>query len=51
MLSGFSKPKRFKQLVISPFGIRNFLIQKMEDEIANAREGKPAAIYMKMNHL
>jgi polyphosphate kinase len=51
MLSGFSEPPYFHKLVIAPIGIRKFLHEQIDDEIANARAGKKAFIQMKMNSL
>ncbi|GAF39388.1 polyphosphate kinase [Agrilactobacillus composti DSM 18527 = JCM 14202] len=51
MLSGFSEPPFFHKLVISPEGIRDFLIDRVDDEIANVKAGKKGFIQMKMNSL
>lgn len=42
---------KFKQIIVSPFLLRNFLIQKVDQEIAHARKGKKAYIILKMNSL
>ena len=51
MLSGFSRPPFFHQFRISPGGIREFIGQKIDEEIAAAKEGHPSGIRMKMNSL
>lgn len=51
MLSGFSEPPYFHKLVIAPLGIRKFLHEQIDGEIANAQAGKRAFIQMKMNSL
>ncbi|WP_461225676.1 RNA degradosome polyphosphate kinase [Lacticaseibacillus suihuaensis] len=51
MLSGFSEPAYFNQLVIAPLGIRDFLYERIEEECQNAKAGRPALIRMKMNSL
>ncbi|WP_056975469.1 RNA degradosome polyphosphate kinase [Lacticaseibacillus sharpeae] len=51
MLSGFSEPPYFHKLVISPDGIRDFLSDRIDDEIKAAKAGRPAEIHMKMNSL
>lgn len=51
MLSGYSEPPYFHQLHISPDGIREFLSNRIDEEINNARLGQPAWIKMKMNSL
>ncbi|MFD1393098.1 RNA degradosome polyphosphate kinase [Lacticaseibacillus jixianensis] len=51
MLSGFSEPAYFNKLVIAPLGIRDFLKERIAEEIAEAKAGRPAVIRMKMNSL
>lgn len=41
----------FKQIIVSPFSMRNFFIHKIDQEIANARKGKKAYMILKMNSL
>lgn len=51
MLSGYSEPPYFHQLHMSPDGIREFIVSKIDQEIANAKAGQSAWIEMKMNSL
>lgn len=51
MLSGFARPPYFYQLRVSPDGIREFINQKIDEQIAVAKSGNPALIRMKMNSL
>ncbi|WP_125705748.1 RNA degradosome polyphosphate kinase [Lacticaseibacillus daqingensis] len=51
MLSGFSEPAYFNKLVIAPLGIRDFLVERIKEEIAHAKAGRKALIRMKMNSL
>ena len=51
MLSGYSKPPYFRQLRISPEHIREFINEKVDNEIAIAKAGRKAEIHMKMNSL
>ncbi|MCG0790867.1 polyphosphate kinase [Lactiplantibacillus plantarum] len=51
MLSGYSEPPYFHKLHISPDGIRDFINEKLDDEIAIAKAGQPAVVKMKMNSL
>jgi len=44
-------PPTFDQLVVAPYAIRNFFIQKLDNEIKIAREGKEAWAFLKMNSL
>jgi polyphosphate kinase len=41
----------FYHLVLSPFFLRNRIILLIENEIRNAKEGKKAFIYLKLNNL
>lgn len=51
MLSGFSEPRRFEMLNIAPLTMRDFLGERIKDEIKAAQAGRPAKIRMKMNSL
>lgn len=51
MLSGYSKPPYFSELRISPKLIRQFIYEKINNEIAIAKAGRHAEIHMKMNSL
>lgn len=51
MLSGFARPHYFHKLHVSPNGIRNFINEKIDQQIAIAKSGNPALIGMKMNSL
>jgi polyphosphate kinase len=50
-ITGYLEPRNLKQLVISPAQMRPELIRLIDVEIANARAGKPAGIWAKMNSL
>ncbi|MFZ5609042.1 MAG: RNA degradosome polyphosphate kinase [Pseudomonadota bacterium] len=50
-ITGYVQPPELEGLAMSPFGIRRQLIALIEAEIARAREGRPAAIWAKMNSL
>jgi len=41
----------FNQIIVSPFAMRNFFVHKIDQEIANAKKGKPAYMILKMNSL
>jgi polyphosphate kinase len=45
------KKDNFYHLVLSPFFLRNKLIQLIETEIKNAKAGKKSYIYLKLNNL
>ena len=50
-ITGYVEPRRTELLSISPIGLREKLNACIDAEIANARNGKPAAIWAKMNQL
>ncbi|MCK5423835.1 MAG: RNA degradosome polyphosphate kinase [Emcibacter sp.] len=50
-LTGYARPKELEKVVISPFGIRDKLVELIDREIEFARAGKPASVWAKMNAL
>jgi polyphosphate kinase len=50
-LSGMSQETGYKRLLVAPHGIRIGLIDRINNEIANAEDGKPAGIRIKVNAL
>jgi polyphosphate kinase len=50
-ITGYVEPEDMEQVILSPKSLREKLIEKIDGEIANARAGKPAAIWAKMNSL
>ena len=50
-LTGFSKQKEFRRLLVAPVTLRRRMKELIQREINNARSGKPAAIKAKMNAL
>ena len=50
-LSGYAHPEKLDNLSISPSGMKQRLIDMMEEEAAHARAGRPAEIWAKMNSL
>lgn len=51
MITGLSTGQHYNQLVVAPEHMRNRFMDLIENEIANARAGKPAHIYAKMNSM
>jgi len=50
-ITGYARPEEMEHIVLSPFSVRKVLLRHIENEIANAQAGKPAAIWCKMNSL
>ncbi|MBK5911835.1 RNA degradosome polyphosphate kinase [Rhodothalassium salexigens] len=50
-LTGYAEPEGLEKIAMSPFGLRDRLIEEIDREIANAEAGLPAAVWAKMNAL
>ncbi len=50
-ITGYVEPDDLEHLSLSPTGLRRTLYELIDAEIANAKQGKPAAIWAKMNSL
>lgn len=50
-LTGFSRKQRYRRLMVAPSGLRSGLLRQIDTEIANAEEGEPARIRIKVNSL
>ncbi len=50
-MTGYARPEMMEKLAFSPLTIRPTLLGLIEREIEFAQEGKPAAIWIKMNSL
>lgn len=50
-LTGYAEPERLEQLAMSPKNLRARLLGHIQAEIDHAREGRPAAIWAKINSL
>lgn len=51
MLSGYSEPLSWNELVVAPIWLRPKFMKLIEREMKHAKEGKPAKIIAKMNSL
>ncbi len=50
-MTGYARPERMDSLAFSPLTIRSRLMSLMDAEIAHARAGRPAGIWLKMNSM
>ena len=50
-ITGYARPEGLEKLAISPISLKASLLAHIAKEAANARSGKPAAIWAKMNSL
>ena len=50
-MTGYARPEIMEEIGFSPLTTRNILLQRIAEEIAHAKNGKPAGIWLKMNSL
>ncbi len=50
-MTGYARPEAMEQLAFSPLTTRKTIGTLIDNEIANARAGKPSGIWLKMNSL
>ncbi|MFT3672399.1 RNA degradosome polyphosphate kinase [Aestuariivirga sp.] len=50
-ISGYAQPEDLERISLSPINLKARLLQHIDEEIAHAKEGRPAQIWAKMNSL
>ena len=50
-MTGYARPQRLEKLTIAPLDLRKTLIEHIDREVENAKAGRPAMIWAKMNSL
>ncbi|MGZ4521949.1 MAG: RNA degradosome polyphosphate kinase [Mycobacteriaceae bacterium] len=50
-LTGYSRQRSYRNLLVAPYGVRRGIIERIDAELEHARRGEPAGIRLKANAL
>lgn len=50
-LTGFARPRRYRRSLVAPSGLRDGIIERIDQTIAAQEDGQPTRIQLKMNSL
>jgi polyphosphate kinase len=51
VLTGLSRQRDFRRLIVAPMGLRSWIMAMVDREVGHARAGRPAGIILKLNSL
>lgn len=50
-ITGYGKPRKYHKLLVAPQNLKRNILRMIDEEIAHAKAGRPAAMWVKLNAL